>query len=1570
MKHTARSAFYILFISLLALLPYLANATVYISEIVADNDGSLTDRDGDEPDWIELYNNSESAIDLDGWHLSDNVTNLTQWTFPATNLEARAYLIVFASDKNRTAAGGELHTNFKLSAGGEAIVLTRPDGSTIEDQHIFPALPEDSAYGYAFAGASESTAILDAGAICSAYIPTSSSDAIGWTEPDFNDADWLSGTTGVGYEQESGYQSYIGLDVSAMYGENASVYIRIPFIVENAAAIHSLALQLKYDDGFIAYLNGIEVATANANGTAWNSSGSNHNDSLALVYESFDLSSQINLLEEGYNVLAIHGLNQSTTSSDLLFVPRITAGYTGAMDDSSEGFLSTPTPGAANSGIAYDGYTEPPTAFPERGFFEEPFLVSLSNRTDGATLRYTLDGSEPTESSPVYSEPVSISSTTTLRAKAFLDGWKPSFSMTHSYLFLDDVIAVPRTQVTINNNPIITGMDSNVLNTVYSDASGSPCSVKKALLSIPTLSVVTDDANLYSTSSGIYVNPAQRWEVPASAELINPDGSKGFQINAGLRIRGGWSRHNGYAKHALRLFFRKSYGDGKLKYPLFENEGVDAFDCVDLRTAMNYNWTLPVDGQTKNTFLRDVFSRDSAGAMGQGYTRSRYYHLYLNGVYWGLYMTEERPEASYAASYFGGDAADYDVVKSTSWMDSPSYVVEATDGTLDAYNRLYAAAMAGFSSNADYFAVQGLDEKGQRDPEKERLLDTDNLIDYLLLIYYTGASDNNITEFLSRRINNLYAVYNRENPDGFKWIQHDCEHSLDTSTQLNRTGPFTESHLQEAQYFNAQTLHEKLLENDEYRLHFADRIYKTLTGDGTLTQAKSEARFDMRKAIIDRAIIANAARWGSTSLDRNTWLTACASARAFFAGRESTVMGYIRADGNLPSINPPEINRTGGLVDSKTEIQLNSTKDIYYTTDGSDPRAIGGAIAGSLYSGPLSFSQPTQLKARAYNNGEWSALCEAVFWTVEAPLAVTELMYHAPGGNEEDFIEVRNISSAPVSLDGYKIDGAVDFKFGAGRLDPGAFMLAIKDIDGFSAVHSTNSISIAGEYKDDFDNHGETVDLEFHGHDLIRFTYSDARNWPQAADGAGHSLVPLESAIDAEESGSLNYGGNWRASTYAGGSPGTADPTPQATVMLNEITAHTDTGEAPPFESNDQIELYNPTASAITLNGWYLSDDLDKLQKWAIPDGTIVPAYGFLLFDEDDFHPDRVAGFGLDKAGELVVLSSSDGVADVIRFKGQENGVSLGRYPDGSGPWLTTQLTPAAPNQPVEESVWISALMYNPTAPDGYADGDAMEYIQLENRSDSSVLFETTAGAWRIDGGVSFTFPANFVMPANSTLWLVSFDPTNTPLLNLFCSTYGLTAEAETILGPYKGQLSNEGERVALERPQDSDDPLRPLDLSWVIVDELFYFDQSPWPYSPDGTGYALVRSGLSSWGVPTDSDTDADQLDDAWENACFGNLSQNGTDDPDHDGFNNLQERIAGTNPTDAAARFRIDQITEPSIQWTAVEGRTYSVYWTDDLQKPFIQLATDIAYPQNSFTNTVQATNCGYYYITVEDE
>jgi hypothetical protein len=345
-------------------------------------------------------------------------------------------------------------------------------------------------------------------------------------------------------------------------------------------------------------------------------------------------------------------------------------------------------------------------------------------------------------------------------------------------------------------------------------------------------------------------------------------------------------------------------------------------------------------------------------------------------------------------------------------------------------------------------------------------------------------------------------------------------------------------------------------------------------------------------------------------------------------------------------------------------------------------------------------------------------------------------------------------------------------------------------------------------------------------------------------------LVPLDSAMADEPEGSLGYGGNWRASATIGGSPGKPDPILTPGVLLNEITAHTDI-DFPPYDSNDWIELYNASESDVLLNHWYLSDDPTDLKKWEIPANTSISSGGRISFDEiHDFHQPITEGFGLNKAGEQVLLShlsgtSEDRVVDAVRFKGQENGFSLGRTPDGGAYWDILFPTRDTPNGERLVSLVISELMYHPETEDA-----SHEYVELYNPTGETVELWNETGSWRINGGIEYFFPAGTSMPAGGYLLLVNFDPADTTPLTGFTGHYGLDPAEVTLLGPYQGNLSNQGDRVAIERPQDSDDPLVPDAISWVVVDEAIYFDQSPWPLSPDGGGKSLQRDSVNRPGT------------------------------------------------------------------------------------------------------------------------
>ncbi len=183
-------------------------------------------------------------------------------------------------------------------------------------------------------------------------------------------------------------------------------------------------------------------------------------------------------------------------------------------------------------------------------------------------------------------------------------------------------------------------------------------------------------------------------------------------------------------------------------------------------------------------------------------------------------------------------------------------------------------------------------------------------------------------------------------------------------------------------------------------------------------------------------------------------------------------------------------------------------------------------------------------------------------------------------------------------------------------------------------------------------------------------------------------------------------------------------------VVLNEVVAHSDYTNAvrPEYDSNDAIELYNTTASGITLTNWFLSDDIDDLRKWEIPGTNVIAASGWIWFDEvHDFHNPITNGFGLDKAGEQIFVShlpgtDQDRVVDSLRFKGQENGVSLGRASDGDAYWFTLDPTTNAANALPVEHVVIRELVYHPIATlANPADNTIDEFIEIHIPTAQSV---------------------------------------------------------------------------------------------------------------------------------------------------------------------------------------------------------------------------------------------------------
>jgi hypothetical protein len=664
------------------------------------------------------------------------------------------------------------------------------------------------------------------------------------------------------------------------------------------------------------------------------------------------------------------------------------------------------------------------------GFYSAGFDLTISSSSAGAVIRFTMDGSDPRSSSTAaqMSSPavIRVDPETTysmrgktpavvVRACGVAPGLSPSAAITNTYVFVHRVAALSREGATPGPGwPTATtsgdpqSFDYGMSPTILNDARYKNL-IDTALMAVPSISIATDLKNLFSADSGIYVNASmdgKDWERPASIELLRNDHVEGFQIDAGLRIRGGWSRHGDNPKHAFRLFFKSEYGKGKLDYPLFEREGVDKFDKVDLRTAQNYAWSYPGHDGRNNTFISEVFCRDLQREMGQAYTRSRFYHLYLNGVYWGLFQTQERAEAKFAASYFGGSSDDYDVIK-----NSETYTIEATDGTLDSYQEVWNACVTGFKPDSNYFNLFGRDKFGKRDLSRKVLVNVENLIDYMLVIFYSGNFDAPLSEFRGNiGTNNFYAIYNRKLGDGYRFFVHDAEHTLRTTAgegpgiglNENRVniGTRTDGNkmmVTDFQNFQPQWLHFRLSDNAEYRISFADHAYKHFFNQGCMTPAKASTLFRSRASEIDMAIIAESARWGNTYLSPaatkdNDWKRAVDDiVNNYFPYRHAIVLNQLRQAGLYPAIDPPGFLVNGDALTVKElemtpgaplllQVPLYQQGSVFYTRNGDDPRMIGGAPSvAAVNAGAglwIAADSTMTIKARVLNGTVWSALHE------------------------------------------------------------------------------------------------------------------------------------------------------------------------------------------------------------------------------------------------------------------------------------------------------------------------------------------------------------------------------------------------------------------------------------------------------------------------------------------------------------------------------------------------------------------------------------------------------------------
>ena len=807
-----------------------------------------------------------------------------------------------------------------------------------------------------------------------------------------------------------------------------------------------------------------------------------------------------------------------------------------------------------------------------RGFFDAPFDEVITTETPGAIIIYTLDGSDPRYSENTVSgtSPLTVTINPSsimkrpktpgviVRAYAQKEGWNETNVDTQTYIFVESVKRQDSASPDggwpigqrVNRQVMIYGMNQSVINDVRWKGKMS-----SALKAIPSMSLVASLDDWFDPSDGLYANPREqgkKTEIQGSLELINPDGKEGFQVNTGIRIRGGYSSTSRNPKHSYRLFFRGEYGDGKLKYPLFGNEGVDEFDKIELRTSQNHSWAF--ENSRRNTFLRDIFCRDLQGKSGHHFTKSHYYHIYMNGMYWGIFMTQERAEARFGASYLGGKPEDYDVIKAMGWMKP----TEVTDGTLDLYRELFERTLDWSGDNKDYFALLGLEPDGSVDPNGKILVDVDNLIDYMLGIFYTGSNDE-AAAWGGRSTNNFFCMIDHDNPTGFKFFRHDAEHSMDVGWE-DRTAPANDKKFRELQWFNGQTLHERLLKNEEYRIRFVDHVYRHFYNGGSMTPENSIELMSKRFDELQAAIPAEAARWGNTtSQSPEMWQrNVDYLLMRWLPTRRDKVAQQLRNRGLYPDLAPPVVKSNDSVIDQRkwktakgTVITLKNSENergtIFYTIDGTDPRAIGGDVSGGAMDGGGEATvvvSGTVLKARVKDGNRWSPLREVLYIQNIGKFSVkiSEIHYHTYGNDfspdktdasEYEFLEIKNCSNKTVHLTGAAFTKGILYAFpDNAAIQPGRHIVLSANPKAFKERYGFQPF---GKYYRGLDNSGETVVLRDALGDVVdAVTYDDKDPWSEMADGSGKSLTRKNLDVNADS----NDPGNWDVSPKKDGTPG------------------------------------------------------------------------------------------------------------------------------------------------------------------------------------------------------------------------------------------------------------------------------------------------------------------------------------------------------------------------------------------------------------------------------------------------
>ncbi len=1049
----------------------------------------------------------------------------------------------------------------------------------------------------------------------------------------------------------------------------------------------------------------------------------------------------------------------------------------------------------------------------DRGYFTNPFNLSLSVNDPAASIRYTTNGDRPTPSSgTVYTNPIPISTTSYIRAIAY-SSFDTTKVLTHTYVFPSDVINQSNTQAGFPSSNF--SFDASITN----HSTYGPL-LEEALSTIPSISLVMnlDDFNdVHELTTPV--------EYETSVEVLLPYGEKGYQANGGLERAGGSSFNS--SKRNFRLSFKSIFGDSKFDFPLFGEDAAESFDQIALKPGFHGCMHLGLDhGRGGTNDLADQVMRNLQGEMSEDkvHLHGDFMHLYINGIYWGVYNPSERGINSFGESYYGGDKDNYDALKGVRNPGStftPTPNMTPRDGNSIAWDMLInLTANLDLSVNSNYQQV--LD-----------YIEPEQFADYVILTNFGPHADDN------QNGKNSFVTRDRTGSDGFRFWIWDTEPAFGHYWTWNVTDfgstPFNPIFL-------------PMLENSDFKTLVGDRVQCHCFEDGALTVQNAQETYDAVYDSTDLAFIAEAARWAAVDEYDAFVKKRDTIVNDYLPGRTSYLIDLYRENGAYPTIDGVGYNKFGGIISQSFPITLTNTNGsgtIYYTTDNTDPKTSSGGVSGTaqIYNGSFTLSPGVYtLKARVRSGSTWSAMCPTTFYVDQnyGDLVINEIHYNpnnfvnppdTTSGRNFEFLEIKNCGDEDVNMRDMFFEKGIRLTIKEDLIiPPNGFAVFAEDEFWFQQRYG---FLPDARYAGKLDNGGENLWLANPENAIVdSLDYNDNPPWPGTADKGFYSLALLDCNLDNADPANWsiqsvfttpraeNFFTNFGEHPFSGVVINEIHYNPMDSIVPGTI----DTINGRNFEF---VEIKNISTIPIDLSGAIFARGID----YEFANGTIIQPGDFIVLAEDrSSFLDRYGfpAFGkydgqLDNGGETLWLVNAEGVLldavtydDIFPWDFNADGglvdYSLALV-DGTVDndtylnWrvqCNVPFTPGAENDlgcftgPDYTGLTINELDYRPN---GVND---LEFVELFNNSFLPIDLE----ALRISDAISYDFPSGQLLPGQ--YYIIARDSA------LFENTYNVAVD-----GSFTGGLSSIGETILL------------TDLFGNTIDIVSYDITPPWTDEP-----------------------------------------------------------------------------------------------------------------------------------------